>query len=93
MTDLFSVVKKHIDAWDPFSLLASGCPQDEFDGESRMIAQRITCASSEQEIADIVRRVFSSQFDEASFPEADCLSVAASIKADLLCPNRHTGVL
>jgi hypothetical protein len=83
MSNLFPIVKKHIDAWDPFSLLAGGAPSDEFDSESMMVAQRIRPSFSAKEIARIIRLVFSSQFDALSFPEEDCMSVAEKIKSSI----------
>ena len=83
MPDLFPVVKKHIDAWDPLSLLAPGCPKDEFDSESRMIARRIRPDSTEKEIAAVIFRTFASQFDGLSFTNEECLHTAEKIAAEL----------
>ncbi|MDR2975248.1 MAG: DUF1871 family protein [Propionibacteriaceae bacterium] len=76
---LFSIVKRVIDEWNPYSLLPDA-PSDEFDQESRAIAQRITKASSITDIAHIISEVFSRSFEPESFPLDRCLAVAESIK-------------
>lgn len=81
--DLFPIVKERIDAFDYLGLLSGGCPADEFDTESRMVATRIHAGSSQVEIAGVLAEVFSAQFGEAMTAE-DFLCVARKIRQDLL---------
>jgi hypothetical protein len=74
----FDIIKKHIDAWDPMELLATGAPKDEYDVESRMIEERFFSGITTKELARILAKVFSAQFSE-SFSIADCLNTAEQI--------------
>jgi len=59
----FETVKKYIDEKDPMRLLAMGAPDDEYDIESRKIAERITMQMSFEEIANIIANVINKSFD------------------------------
>lgn len=61
---LFQIVKKTIDKIDVYCLLASGCPQDEFDKESQIITARLQKGMTAHDIAEIVAQVMSEQFDD-----------------------------
>lgn len=80
---LYPIVKGRIDEFDYLGLLSGGCPADEFDSESRMVAARIHAGSSLEEIARVLAEVFSFQFGEAMTAE-DFLCVAQRIRQDLL---------
>ena len=60
---VFEVVKKYIDILDVIGLLDMGAPKDEYDVESRMIAERITTNISSDELSEIMATVFSKMFD------------------------------
>lgn len=62
---VFDTVKKHIDALDRMGFLDMGAPRNEYDSESRMIAERITKQSTPEEVAAIMAEVFSVQFNQS----------------------------
>lgn len=76
---LFSIIKKCIDRWDPYCLLESGCPEDEFDIESSMVRERICLGSSVEEINNAVSEVFSKQFEPQYFQPHQCIDVSLDI--------------
>jgi hypothetical protein len=53
----FDIVKQAIDEWDPYGLLTTGAPSDEFDRKSRRIANKISKESSVKDIAIIISKV------------------------------------
>ncbi len=55
---MFEIIKKAIDEFNLYGFL-SAAPSDEFDSESREIAGRITVNSTVEEIAQVIRDVFS----------------------------------
>ena len=67
---MFSLVKIAIDKFDPF-LLFPDAPEDEYDGESRNISERISKGMTEEEIADIIAKEFSFSFGQI-FTVEDC---------------------
>lgn len=77
---MFSIVKSIIDNWDPYSLLASHAPQNEFDTESAMVTALINENSSIDEIAIAISKVFSQRFFPEDFPLEKCLNVAEKLK-------------
>lgn len=74
---IFKVVKKAIDAWNPYCLLPEA-PRDEFDSESREIADLISEASTADFIAEKIASVFSLSF-EVEFTKSDCMIPAEKI--------------
>ena len=78
---LFEVVKKSIDTWDPYGLLEIHCPSDEYDSESKEIANRINLENSIYEIATIISEVFIYAFNKPElFSAENCLKAAEKIK-------------
>jgi hypothetical protein len=73
----FDIVKKAIDEWDPYGLLSAEALSDEFDHESRSIANKISRESSVKDIAIIISKVFSSAFESVSADE--CREAAEKI--------------
>ena len=61
---IFQIVKKQLDSYDAYCLLASGAPQDEFDIESEIIAQQLKKGMSVGTIAKIMAQVMTAQFAE-----------------------------
>lgn len=61
---LFDVVKKAIDITDCEGLLDIGAPKDEYDGESKMIAQRLAPYMDKYHVATIIAEVMTAQFSE-----------------------------
>lgn len=83
MHQIFEIVKKCIDEWDPYGLLASGCPEDEFDDESKLISEEISFTTSEDKIVEMVSKVFSERFEQQFFHESSCENVALKIYNEL----------
>lgn len=79
---LFDLVKRHIDELDHLGLLSGGAPADEYDLESRQIARAVTAATSPEDIAETIAKVFAANFSASDSPEA-FLETARKIKSDL----------
>jgi len=79
--NLFEIVKKAIDEWDSYNLLKMGCPNDEYDIESKEIANKLNCENNIQDIAYIISDIFSNSFDDPKrFSVENCIEVANKIK-------------
>ncbi len=57
-SELYSVVKKNIDALDCYHLLEGGAPDDEFDIEIEDICNRIKPECGAEDISNIINSVF-----------------------------------
>ena len=79
---IFKIVKQQVDAFDAYGLLKHGCPRDEFDFESSIIAGQIEKGMDAFSIATIMADVMSKQFDE-SFGVEEFLPYAERIKKSL----------
>lgn len=73
------VVGTVIRAWDPYCLLASGSPKDEFDAEIARVVTKISGIKSSQDAAVAVSDVFSSCFEGDRFTPEDCAEVGAEL--------------
>lgn len=79
-SQIFSIVKSHVDKWDSFNLLCIDCPDDEYDGESKSISKKITEYSTVKDIDVIIIKVFLSSFGEQLTAEIEnSLIVAKNI--------------
>ena len=71
---LFPLIKPVIDSADFEGLLETGCPADEYDIETRLIAAKISAYSSADEIAasiaDIFRQMFHNSMTAAQAADA-----------------------
>ena len=77
---LFCCVKQEIDKWDPYGFFPDA-PSDEYDGESRKIARRITADSSIDKLAEIIAEIFSVSFGaDEGFTADYCKTVADKIE-------------
>lgn len=65
----FEIVKKCIDEYDYYDLLACGAPNDEFDSYSRELANTITEKDSVEDIARIIAETMDKAFAEEINPE------------------------
>ena len=83
---LISAIKSAIDEWNPYGLLPDA-PNDEFDGESRMIAAKIKYDDKVDAIAEVVSNVFSHQFEHKDFRVEDCHDVAVKIRLNIDRPR------
>ena len=79
----YEIVAKHIREWDPYGLLRTGAPDDEFDSEIAAVTPRILPDSSRHEIAAVLSAVFSSAFEPEPFTVPMCYDVADRISRDL----------
>jgi Domain of unknown function (DUF1871) len=69
--------------WDPYSLLASGSPSDEFDSEIARVVVQIPRIKSERDATSALSRTFSSSFEAELFSPADCAAAGAMLLAAL----------
>ena len=82
---LYRIVKSFIDEWDPEGFLRLGAPSNEYDPESKMIAERITEGADVMQIAETIKSVIS----ETLYQEGDgirlerCLDAAEKINVAL----------
>ena len=58
------IVQEAIHRVDPFGLLASGSPDDEFDSEINSIVKQLSRCNSSKDIAYTIARVLNSSFSE-----------------------------
>lgn len=65
----FEIVKKYIDEYDYYDLLACGAPNDEFDSYSRKFANTITEKDSIEDIARLISETIDKAFAEEIKPE------------------------
>jgi hypothetical protein len=91
-----SVVRGVIREWDPYSLLAGGAPNDEFDHQVAQLVARSRKIESPADATRAVSEVFSESFDAADFPLGSCAHVgerlfAALSAAGLLSANLPAG--
>jgi hypothetical protein len=84
--DALEVVRRVIHKWDPFELLAMGCPKDEFDSEIASVVALIPRIKSRNDATLMVSKVFSSTFSPEEFSPADCASVGAEL-FEALCQS------
>lgn len=61
-----------IRAWDPYSLLESGAPNDEFDFEIARIATHIPTIRSASDATQAISIVFSEAFEPENFTPDKC---------------------
>ncbi|MCE9547573.1 MAG: hypothetical protein K8T25_19055 [Planctomycetia bacterium] len=66
------VVGDVVHDWDPYTLLAAGCPVDEFDSEIASIVAQIPRINSEEDATLALSRVFSSAFEPSRFTPELC---------------------
>lgn len=72
-------VKRAINAWDPYGLLACGAPSNEFDLATMLVCARIHPGSSVDEIARVLSVVFSDMFTARDFSIEACRPTAEVI--------------
>lgn len=81
---MFNYVKKAIDEWNPNNLLPLA-PENEFDTESKLIAERISETDSVKQIAWVVSMVFTEEYepDGEGYSVETCMGVAQMIKDNM----------
>ncbi len=65
--------------WDPYRLIRSGAPQDEFDSEIASVASQIPRIQSSKDAAYVVSREFSSNFEPHLFKPEACADVGEKL--------------
>ena len=73
------IVRKVIAAWDPYCLLETGAPEDEFDHEVALVTAQIPQMKSESDAIQAISRVFSSNFERELFKPEQCKDVGARL--------------
>jgi|SRR5690625_2694934 len=83
-------VKEAIDSFDPYVLIPGvDAPADEYDGESRRIAEKIKPNMSMEEIAGIIAEEFTRSFNR-EFTIENCKSPAVEIHQYLMNQGRSS---
>ena len=80
IADDLTKLRGFLNAWDPYSLIGSGAPEDEFDSERDRIYAALTSGAvqSEGALAYRIATVFKKSFDD-SFTAENCAEAAKSI--------------
>ena len=82
----FALVRDVVSAWDPYRLVASGAPPDEFDHEIAELVASVPRIRSEDDAAQAISVIFGRAFDPVSFSPDSCSEVGrqlfARLKAD-----------
>jgi hypothetical protein len=73
------VVRDVVHRWDPYGLLACGCPPDEFDQEISALVAEIPRIRSRTDAIHALSRVFSSAFEPDGFRPEDCEVAGAEL--------------
>ena len=76
------ILREAINEIDPYSLLASGSPDDEFENEINSIASQLSSCESGKDIAHTIARVFTSSFGE-EFESSQFLSEGEDVYTKL----------
>jgi len=66
------IVGAVVRSWDPYSLISSGAPSDEFDSEISKVATLVPGISSPSAAAAALSTVFSAVFEPELFSPAQC---------------------
>ena len=88
----FEVIKKYIDEYDYYALLACQAPDDEFDIYSRKFAETITENDTVEDIAMLIAETMDDAFGEEIKPE-NFLKVAQKIRKALYETEEQNYVL
>ena len=75
----FAIVTELLNEWDPYSLIASGAPPDEFDAEAGAIVRRLSEIGSPQDASRIISEVFSHWMSADDFPIVSCIDVGQDL--------------
>ena len=73
------VVREVVRRWDPYGLLAGGCPPDEFDGEIAAVVAQVPRIRSQGDATHALSRVFSSAFEPERFRLEDCSGAGSEL--------------
>jgi hypothetical protein len=73
------VVGVVIREWDPYALIATGCPEDEFAAEIASVVAQVPRIKSPQDAAHAISRVFSSAFQPEGFTPENCAEAGSKL--------------
>ena len=85
------VVAAVVRRWDPYALLAEGCPPDEFDSEIASVVAEVPRIRSRADAADALSRVFSSAFEPERFRPDECAQPGAELYEALVAAGVIAG--
>ena len=74
-----AIVRQVIRRWDPYSLLESGAPKDEWDSEILEIVGRLNQCDSPAAVASEISTIFAKEFQEEGFGPEDCAQVGKEL--------------
>jgi len=75
----FDIISKIIKEWDPYSLLALGAPESEFESEVAAIIAEVKNIKSPKDAISVVSKVFSEAFEPQYFKPEGCKSTGEKI--------------
>jgi hypothetical protein len=73
------ITRQVLREWDPFSLVAGGAPDDEFDSEATQFVTHIPQIHSATDAAEALSRVFSAAFEPAGFSAEACAPAGSKL--------------
>ncbi len=78
---LFDELNAIICSWDPYGLIKSGAPKDEWSGEVTSILAGLChiLLKSNDDVIDLIQDVFSKAFSKEEFPRERCEQVGKEI--------------
>jgi hypothetical protein len=77
------IVASVVRSWDPYRLIGSGAPPDEFDAEIAKVVSRISRISNAATAAATLSSVFSASFEPELFSPAQCAAPGQEFFAKL----------
>ena len=78
-----NITRELLREWDPYSLIAGGAPDDEFDSEAAQLVTHIPQIHSATDVAVALSEVFSRAFTPEDFSADACASAGAKLFARL----------
>jgi len=77
------VTQRVIDRWDPYKLLESGAPADQFEPAAASVVRYIPQIRSASDAATAISEVFSKRFEPQYFTPEHCWEVGRDLFAAL----------
>ncbi|HBA89724.1 MAG TPA: hypothetical protein DCZ75_17580 [Geobacter sp.] len=81
--EIVRIIKTALNEWDPYDLIQSGAPDDEFTEEAIQIAAKVKKTESPAELAQVISDIFSRNFESDLFQVEACSQVASRIFGEL----------
>lgn len=73
------IARDVIDEWDPYQLLASGAPSDEFEPAAASIVVQVPKFRRPQDAVQAVSEVFSARFEPEYFRPEHCRAIGEKL--------------